>query len=122
MKDVKRLLCALLAVLAACQGGCREIGGAGQQQNVQDVSSMIEAATQAVSVSAQPTEVQQPAARQQKTSDSVSARRLGAGVQVGPESAAEASSTEKLELPVVTTSKFKKIGRLNVSSAAAASM
>lgn len=118
MKDKKWLLCAFLAVLA-CQAECREIG-AGQQQNAQDVSSsVVEATTQGSSIAAQPIEVQQPAARQQKSSDSVPARRLGG--QVGPESAAEGSSAETVDLPVVTTSKFKKLGMLEASLAAATS-
>lgn len=108
MKDSQLLVCALLAtVLLLAPHHAREIGpGEKQQPSSQGDSSLSVAtaeATQAADV------LQQPAARQQKSSDVSMSRRLG------PDAAAAAGSStqdlsQELHLPEVNTAKFRKLG------------
>jgi hypothetical protein len=114
MKDTQLLVCALLATVLLTCPAARELGQTQQQQPSSPGDSSTEVATpQAI----QPADVQQqPAAKQQKSSDGSVSRRLG----LGSDAAAAASTqdvSQELHLPEVNIAKFKKLGKAGMAAA-----
>lgn len=108
-------MCAFLATVLLTCPAARELGelGGQQQPSSQGDSSLSVATAEAT----QPADVlQQPAARQQKSSDVSMSRRLG------PDAAAAAGSStqnlsQELHLPEVNTAKFRKLGKAELAAA-----